>query len=76
MLVYTSSDCSGQMEGFDGAVEGYFDVESRANPEGHRTVPFDERLTVCDVVDDCDIPHLLTALDRRGVSIDREISGT
>lgn len=34
-----------------------------------RMVPFDPQLTVCDVVDDCDLPHLLAALEQRGISI-------
>lgn len=38
----------------------------------NREAPFDPRLTVSDVVGDCDLPHLLSALDQRGVSIDRD----
>jgi hypothetical protein len=99
------------MDGFDGAVDGYYDVEdqlsryvlsraesrlrggdgpladveSRADADAHRdmgpsfyerarsrTAPFDESLTVFDVVGDCDVPHALAALAARGVTVDRE----
>ena len=39
-----------------------------------REYPYDPRLTVFGVVGTCDVPHLLAALDERGVRIER--SGT
>ncbi|WP_396613774.1 hypothetical protein ACH9L7_18030 (plasmid) [Haloferax sp. S1W] len=36
-------------------------------------VPFRPQLTVFDVVGTCDIPHLLTALEQRGVHIDESV---
>lgn len=37
-----------------------------------RKYPYDPRLTVYDVLGDCDVPHLLAALDQRGVDVERE----
>ena len=34
-----------------------------------RGAPFDPRLTVFDVIGECDVPHLLAALDGRGVRV-------
>ncbi|WP_415379770.1 alpha/beta hydrolase family protein [Halosimplex sp. TS25] len=39
-----------------------------------RAVPFDSRLTVADVIGDCDLPHLLAALEQRGIPVDRGAS--
>jgi cephalosporin-C deacetylase-like acetyl esterase len=36
-----------------------------------REVPFHPQLTAFDVVGECDVPHLLAALGRRGVRVDR-----
>jgi hypothetical protein len=33
--------------------------------------PYDPRLTVYDVVGDCDVPHVLAALEERGVAVER-----
>mgnify|MGYP000271254140 CR=1 FL=1 len=35
-----------------------------------REAPFDPALTVFDVVENCDVPHVLAALDRRNVAVD------
>jgi hypothetical protein len=40
-----------------------------------REYPYDPRLTVYDVVGNCDVPHLLAALEERGVSVDRSATG-
>ncbi|WP_459193313.1 alpha/beta hydrolase family protein [Halosimplex sp. J119] len=39
-----------------------------------REVPFDSRLTVADVIGDCDLPYLLAALEQRGVPVDQATS--
>lgn len=33
--------------------------------------PYDPRLTVFDVLGDCDVPHVLAALDERGLTVER-----
>ncbi|MEF8789026.1 MAG: acetylxylan esterase [Haloarculaceae archaeon] len=37
--------------------------------------PYDPRLTVYDVVGDCDVPHVLAALEERGVAVERGGAG-
>lgn len=39
-----------------------------------REAPFRPQLTAFDAVNDRDVPHVLAALDRRGVRVEREIS--
>lgn len=37
----------------------------------NREYPYDPRLTAFDVVGDCDVPHLLAALDDRDLRVER-----
>lgn len=39
-----------------------------------REYPYDPRLTVFDVIEDCDVPHLLAALDDWNLSVERTTS--
>jgi pimeloyl-ACP methyl ester carboxylesterase len=39
-----------------------------------RRYPYDPRLTAFDVIGDCDVPHLLVALDDRNRSVERTAS--
>lgn len=38
-----------------------------------RNVPFRPQLTVFDVVGECDVPHLIAALDQRGVHVSEKV---